>query len=95
MSGRNTRSPDWDGSDRRGKPRRSDDDAIERLEDIVSNMPQFTAEEQILVREVLEAYRGWLILGKAAKLLVIVLAGISAIAVAGGHIKEALKAWIA
>ena len=43
MTGRNTRPPsEWDGEERRAKPRRSDDDAIEKLEGIVANMPQFT-----------------------------------------------------
>ena len=69
--------------------------AIEKLEEIVKGMPQFTAEEQVLVREVLEAYRGWLVLGKALKLLIVLLAGISAVVVASGHIKTALKAWLA
>ena len=69
-------------------------DAIEKLEALVKAMPQFTPEEQTLVREVLEAYRGWLVLGKALKLLIVLLAGISATVVAGGHIKTALKAWL-
>ena len=69
-------------------------DAIEKLETLVKGMPQFTLEEQTLVREVLEAYRGWLVLGKALKLLIVLLAGISATVVAGGHIKTALKAWL-
>ncbi len=69
-------------------------DAIEKLETLVKGMPQFTPEEQTLVREVLEAYRGWLVLGKALKLLIVLLAGISATVVAGGHIKTALKAWL-
>lgn len=69
-------------------------DAIEKLETLVKGMPQFTPEEQTLVREVLEAYRGWLVLGKALKLLIVLLAGISATVVAGGHIKNALKAWL-
>lgn len=68
--------------------------AVEKLEELVKAMPQFTAEEQTLVREVLEAYRGWLVLGKALKLLIILLAGISATVVASGHIKTALKAWL-
>lgn len=68
--------------------------AIEKLEELVKAMPQFTAEEQTLVREVLEAYRGWLVLGKALKLLIVLLAGISATVVASGHIKTALKAWL-
>jgi hypothetical protein len=68
--------------------------AIEKLEALVKAMPQFTAEEQTLVREVLEAYRGWLVLGKALKLLIVLLAGISATVVASGHIKTALKAWL-
>ena len=70
-------------------------DAIEKLEALVKAMPQFTLEEQTLVREVLEAYRGWLVLGKALKLLIVLLAGISAAVVASGHIKTALKAWLA
>ena len=69
-------------------------DAIEKLEALVKGMPQLTAEEQTLVREVLEAYRGWLVLGKALKLLIVLLAGISATVVASGHIKTALKAWL-
>jgi len=69
-------------------------DAIEKLETLVKGMPQFTPEEQTLVREVLEAYRGWLVLGKALKLLIVLLAGISATVAAGGHIKTALKAWL-
>ena len=69
-------------------------DAIEKLETLVKGMPQFTPEEQTLVREVLEAYRGWLVLGKALKLLIVLLAGISATVVASGHIKTALKAWL-
>ncbi len=68
--------------------------AVEKLEALVKAMPQFTAEEQTLVREVLEAYRGWLVLGKALKLLIVLLAGISATVVASGHIKTALKAWL-
>ena len=68
--------------------------AIEKLEELVKAMPQFTAEEQTLVREVLEAYRGWLVLGKALKLLIVLLAGISATVVASGHIKTAVKAWL-
>ena len=69
-------------------------DAIEKLETLVKGMPQFTAEEQTLVREVLEAYRGWLVLGKALKLLIVILAGISAAVVASGHLKAVLKAWL-
>jgi len=68
--------------------------AIEKLEELVKAMPQFTPEEQALVREVLEAYRGWLVLGKALKLLIVLLAGISATVVASGHIKTVLKAWL-
>ena len=64
MNARNTRPPPEDdasyqGPERRSRSRsRADDDAIERLEQIVQGMPQFTAEEQVLVRQVLEAYRG-------------------------------------
>lgn len=80
--------------DRRKKIRRGNDDAIEKLEQIVEGMPQFTQEEHKLVKEVLEAYRGWLVLGKAMKLLIVILAGVSATVVASGHLKTALKAWL-
>ena len=85
----------YQGPERRTRDRAcSNDDAIERLEQIVQNMPQFTTEEQVLVRQVLEAYRGWQVLGKAMKLLVLFLAGVSAVVVGFGHIKTLLKAWL-
>ena len=97
MSSHNTKPPindvSYTGPERRSR-NRADDDAIERLEQIVQGMPQFTAEEQILVRQVLEAYRGWQVLGKAMKLLVLFLAGISAIVVGLGHAKSIFKAWL-
>lgn len=100
MNTRNTRPPpeedgSYQGPERRTRSRsRADDDAIERLEEIVQGMPQFTPEEQALVRDVLEAYRGWQVLGRAMKLLVMFLAGVSALVVAGGHIKDVLKVWL-
>lgn len=100
MNTRNTRPPPEDDASYQGPERLtrardcSKDDAIERLEKIVQGMPQFTAEEQKLVRDVLEAYRGWQVLGKAAKMLIVVLAGVSALVVAGGHIKAVLKVWL-
>ncbi len=100
MNTRNNHPPleensSYKGSERRTRARAcSNDDAIERLEQIVQNMPQFTAEEQVLVHQVLEAYRGWQVLGKAMKLLVLFLAGVSAIVVGFSHIKTLLKAWL-
>ena len=98
LNTRNTRPPPeddprYEGPERRTRSRH-DADAIERLEKIVQGMPQFTPEEQALVRDVLEAYRGWQVLGRAMKLLVMFLAGVSALVVAGGHIKDVLKAWL-
>jgi len=100
LNTRNTRPPpdeggSYQGSERRSRSRsRADDDAIERLEQIVQGMPQFTAEEQVLVRQVLEAYRGWQVLGKAMKMLIVLLAGISALVVGFGHLKSVLKVWL-
>ena len=85
--------PEYTGSERRSRSR-ANDNAIERLEQIVQGMPQFSAEEQALVRQVLEAYRGWQVLGKAMKLLVLFLAGVSAVIVGFSHIKTLLKAWL-
>ena len=83
----------YQGPERRSRSR-ANDDAIERLEQIVQGMPQFTAEEQVLVRQVLEAYRGWQVLGKAMKMLIVVLAGVSALVVGLGHLKAVLKGWL-
>ena len=95
MSYKNTKPPDdYSGPERRSHTRKYDEDAIERLEQIVQNMPQFTAEEQVLVRQVLEAYRGWQVLGKAMKMLIVLLAGISALVVGMGHLKSVLKVWL-
>ena len=95
MSSKSTKPPDdYSGPERRSHTRKYDEDAIERLEQIVQNMPQFTAEEQALVRQVLEAYRGWQVLGKAMKLLVLFLAGVCAAVVGFSHIKALLKAWL-
>ena len=98
MNARNTRPPPEDDASYQGPERRSrsraNDDAIERLEQIVQGMPQFTAEEQVLVRDVLEAYRGWQVLGKAAKMLIVLLAGVSALVVGLGHLKSVLKVWL-
>ena len=95
MPYKNTKSPDeYSGPERRRHIRDYDEDAIERLEQIVQNMPQFNAEEQVLVRQVLEAYRGWQVLGKAMKMLIVLLAGISALVVGMGHLKVVLKGWL-
>ena len=98
MNARNTRPPpekdgSYQGPERRSRSR-ADDDAIERLEQIVQGMPQFTTEEQALVRQVLEAYRGWQVLGKAMKMLIVLLAGVSALVVGLGHLKAVLKVWL-
>lgn len=98
MNTRNTRPPPEDDASYQGPERRTrsraNDDAIERLEQIVQGMPQFTADEQALVRQVLEAYRGWQVLGKAAKMLIVLLAGVSALVVGLGHLKAVLKVWL-
>ena len=95
MSYKNTKPPDdYSGPERRSHTRKYDEDVIERLEQIVQNMPQFTAEEQALVRQILEAYRGWQVLGKAMKMLIVLLAGISALVVGMGHLKAVLKGWL-
>ena len=95
MSSTSKKKPDeYSGPERRSHTRKYDEDAIERLEQIVQNMPQFTAEEQVLVRQVLEAYRGWQVLGKAMKMLIVLLAGISALVVGLGHLKAVLKVWL-
>ena len=93
LNARKTQPP-WDGDERRAGPRRTTDEDIDRLEKLVREMPQLTVEEHKLMRDVLEAYRGWQVLGRAAKLLVLFLAGVSAVVVASGHIKEALRSWM-
>jgi len=88
-----TKQP-WDGTNRRTKPRVKETDSLEKLEGIVEHSAQFSSDEVQLVKDIIEAYRGWMILGKAIKVLIMILAGVSATVVAFGHMKQVLKSWL-
>mgnify|MGYP000234945075 CR=1 FL=1 len=60
---------------------------------IESHEPLSTAEIAIL-RKVIEAYRGWLLLGGLTKWVLVVLGGITAAAVGIGHLRSGFKLWL-
>lgn len=70
------------------------DDLLRRFEAHVESDPKFSAEEAAMLRQIMEAYRAWSVLGRGAKWLVMGLATISAGLVAWEHLMTALKRWL-
>lgn len=70
------------------------DDLLRRFEEHVAHDPHFSAEEAEMMRQIMEAYRMWRVLGRATKLLVVVLATMSAGVVAWEHLVASLKKWL-
>lgn len=68
--------------------------AIERLEKEAAKCDQFSAEELNEIHRMISAYRGWMALGALAKIVIAILAGVSVIVIASGHLKTGLKAWL-
>lgn len=69
-------------------------DPLCKLEKCAIYSNQITDEDLKQLHLIIEAYRGWQVLGKAAKWLVMFLAGLSAFFVALGQLKEVLKVWL-
>lgn len=69
-------------------------DPIEKLDTLVHEAPQFNADDEAVVRKMIQTYRGWLALGSIGKVLIYCLAAITTLAVASGHLKTALKNWL-
>lgn len=67
---------------------------LERLEHRARSIPDFSDDERAELHKIIEAYRGWQVLGKATKWLVLLLAGLSGLIIALSQIKEALKSWL-
>lgn len=70
------------------------DDSLKKIADKIEHMNQFSPEEERLVREVIEAYRGWVSLGRAGKILVMFLAGVTATVVGLAHVKDVVISWL-
>lgn len=94
----------WNGNNRRnknsgapGEERRADakaDALLEALERRIEQHEPLTPAEIAVLRNVIEAYRGWLMLGRAAKWLMFILAGITTMAVGFGHMRGWLRSWL-
>jgi len=73
---------------------RKPDELLERLEERAESDPEFTAAEIELLRQIIEAYRGWAMLGRMTKWFVAALAGFSVIAVGMSHLAAGIKRWL-
>lgn len=67
---------------------------LERLERKAECDPDFSPQEVEILRQIIEAYRGWAMLGRMTKWLVAGLAGFSVVAVALSHLTGALRKWL-
>ncbi len=81
--------------DCRGMKTHNEKDSLDKLkESCASSNSSLDADDIEQLKLIIEAYRGWQILGMATKWLVLFLAGLSGIFVALGHIKEGFKLWL-
>ena len=69
-------------------------EVLDKLEKHATADPDFTSEEKALIRQIIEAYRGWSALGKATKGFIAFLVIVSGGVTAGGIILGALKSWL-
>lgn len=69
-------------------------DLIRKVEEHICSGP-FTETEMAAFREMVQAWRGLLILGKAAKWVIVSLGLIAALVASLGAIREALRGWLA
>lgn len=70
------------------------EDLLRRFEEHVAHDPHFSAEEAEMMRQIMEAYRTWRVLGRATKWFVLTLATMSAGIVAWEHLVTSLKKWL-
>ena len=70
------------------------DDLLRRFEEHIASDPAFSKEEAAMLRQIMEAYRAWSVLGRGARWLVMGLATISAGLVAWEHLMGQLKRWL-
>ena len=71
-----------------------DVEVLDRLERCAQESPQFTDDEAKIVKLLIDAYKGWMALGKMGVFLIKVLTGITILAVASGHAKGWVLAWL-
>lgn len=73
--------------------------AIEKLEAHLAKAPDFSASEVAELHKMIDAFRGWQQLGRAAKWLIVTLGliagGLTAATVLAGNVRSVLKSWLA
>lgn len=82
----------YTGPERRRWPRPPD--SLSKLESIARASGEFSPEDIKQLHLMIEAYKGWQVLGRMAKWLVVFLAGLSGFIIAFGQIKEVLRSWL-
>lgn len=67
---------------------------LNKLNQVVCHSPEFTKEETLLIRRLLEAYRGWIFVGRMGKLILLMLAIVAAGMSAYEQIIKAIKTYL-
>jgi hypothetical protein len=67
---------------------------LEKLEEAVDSSSQFTPEEVALIKRLVEAYKGWLFVGKTGKFIILVLATIAGAIAAYDVIIAKVRLWL-
>lgn len=67
---------------------------IEKVEQCTAKAPEFSQEELVALRAMMAAWRGWLILGKASKWLIVSLGLLAGFVVSMNTLTAALRDWL-
>lgn len=67
---------------------------LDKLQEMVNNSNQFTPEEVQLAKKLLEAYKGWIFVGRMGKLVILGLAAVAASITAWESILGKVKVWL-
>jgi len=74
--------------------RAADDDLITKVEQHLYQAGDFSDTETQALREIVQAWKGLLILGKAAKWIIVALGLVAALVASMGALKDAFRGWL-
>lgn len=70
------------------------DALLERVERLVDKAPEFSAQDLVAMHEMLQAWRGWVALGRGAKWIITTLGLVAAAIASWAVLSKTLKEWL-
>ena len=67
---------------------------LQKVEKVADKAPEITQEELVAIRAMINAWRGWLFLGKASKWLIVSLGLLAGLVVSVNTLTSALRDWL-